>query len=150
MLILCHWMLYLQDVPLLRVINKFHQSDCDKVDRVMELMEQYRHRLHSAGEQLVDSVNPSLADYARRLSSGLYSLQLSCLLIAFLYTSGDERIVKHIRTAFYQRDRDVSEICDVLSEQHQRIEDGDDEQQEAQVTMKRTIERMIQLITTEK
>ena len=140
-----HWLLYLHDVALLRVVNKFVEGECDKVDRLLELMERYAARMRTAGEPIVDPSNPSLPDYSRRLSSGLYALQLCCLLLAFLYTAGEQRIAQHIRAAFFQRDRDVTEICDVLDEQQSRIDDEKDEQVGSQ-RMKRTIARLTHLI----
>ena len=145
LLILLHWLLQLHDVALLRVVAKFVESDCDKCDRLLELLERYRDSLYTAHEPLVDATNPSLADYSRRLSVGLYSLQLCCLLLALLYTSGERRLVQHIRAAFYQRDRDVSEICDVLDEQQARM-DVEEDEQPGQSAMKRTIARLVQLV----
>ena len=145
LLVLVHWMLHLHDVPLLRVVNKFVEADAEKVDRLMELHQLYKRRLQAAGERLVDSANSSPADYSRRLSSGLYALQLCCLLLAFLYTAGEARLAAHIRAAFYQRDGDVTEICEVLDEQRARMEEGGDEQTGQQV-MKRTITQLSALV----
>ena len=150
LLVLCHWLLYLHDVPLLRVLNKFVERDCDKVDRVLELLERYSQRLQVAGEPLVDASNPSLAAYSRRLSSGLYGVQLCALLLAFLHTAGEARIEQHIRSAFYQRDRDVAELCDVLDEQQSRLlEEADDKASDGAVgdrRLKQTIVRLVQLV----
>ena len=147
---LCHWLLYLHDVQLLRVIGKFVERDCDKVDRVLELLERYSQRLQAAGEPLVDASNASLAEYSRRLSSGLYGVQLCALLLAFLYTAGEARIEQHIRSAFYQRDRDVAELCDVLDEQQSRLlDEAGDETGDGQAgdwRLKQTIARLVQLL----
>ena len=141
LLCLVHWLLYLSDLRLLRVIHKFVERDCEKVDRVLELLDRYRERLRAAGEPIVDASSPSLADYSRRLSSGLYAYQLCALLTAFLYTAGDAALAQHIRAAFYQRDRDVAEICDVLDEQQSRIDEEEDEQQQGQQPGQQTMKR---------
>ena len=146
LLVLVHWLLNLRDVALLRVVHKFVESDCEKVDRLLELMERSEDRLQAAGERLVDASNASLDDYSRRLSCGLYALQLCCLLLGLLYTAGEARIAQHVRAAFHQRDRDITEVCDVLDEQLGRMDDETQDEQASQHSMKRTIDRLLHLV----
>ncbi|KAI8328294.1 Catenin-beta-like protein, partial [Blakeslea trispora] len=81
------------DVQRMRVLLKFTESDYEKVDRLIEMKEQYEQRDDNVKRELMDlkaSLDPEDLEefeadvYIRRLDAGLFTLQRVCLLIAAL------------------------------------------------------------------
>ncbi|KAI8094197.1 Catenin-beta-like protein [Thamnidium elegans] len=81
------------DVQRMRLILKFTEDDHEKVDRLIELKEQYQKKDEAVKQELEDARGvldeEDFEDfesdfYVRRLSAGLFTLQRVCLLIAAL------------------------------------------------------------------
>ncbi|GAN06851.1 DUF1716-domain-containing protein [Mucor ambiguus] len=82
-----------EDVQRMRLLLKFTEDDYEKVDRLVEMKEQYENRDQVVKQELEDAkgvldqedFEDFEADfYVRRLDAGLFTLQRVCLLIAAL------------------------------------------------------------------
>lgn len=81
------------DVQRMRLLLKFTEDDHEKVDRLIELKEQYQKKDEAVKQELEEARGvldeEDFEDfesdfYVRRLSAGLFTLQRVCLLIAAL------------------------------------------------------------------
>lgn len=82
-----------EDVQRMRLLLKFTEDDYEKVDRLVEMKEQYENKDEAVKKELEDAkgvldqedFEDFEADfYVRRLDAGLFTLQRVCLLIAAL------------------------------------------------------------------
>lgn len=99
-----------EDVQRMRLILKFTEDDHEKVDRLIDLREQYEKKDESVKQELEDAkavldeedYEEYQADfYDRRLAAGLFTLQRICLLIAAL--SEESRGIREKATMLLKR-----------------------------------------------
>lgn len=99
-----------EDVQRMRLILKFTEDDHEKVDRLIDLREQYEKKDEAVKQELEDAkavldeedYEEYEADfYDRRLAAGLFTLQRICLLIAAL--SEESRGIREKATMLLKR-----------------------------------------------
>ncbi|CAO3617421.1 unnamed protein product [Mucor hiemalis] len=99
-----------EDVQRMRLILKFTEDDHEKVDRLIDLREQYEKKDEAVKQELEDAkavldeedYEEYQADfYDRRLAAGLFTLQRICLLIAAL--SEESRGIREKATMLLKR-----------------------------------------------
>ena len=121
---LLHLFCNLCDVSLLRLLRKFKEKDCAKVDRLVALHTKYWMRSEARGDERFG------------YEDGLYALQMADLLIAFVYTFPGEpqlrrRIEQSLNQSLNQSDMDIDQVKATLRKfydvTHARNADGDGE-----------------------
>ncbi|KAH9625791.1 hypothetical protein KSS87_006035 [Heliosperma pusillum] len=75
-----------------RLLNKFVENECEKIDRLMELYVRYSDRVKAEAERLnhIDLDDFEMDEeekYSRKLDSGLYTLQLIAVILGHLWSS---------------------------------------------------------------
>uniref|UniRef100_A0A087XY45 Catenin, beta like 1 n=1 Tax=Poecilia formosa TaxID=48698 RepID=A0A087XY45_POEFO len=129
-----------------RLLNKFTENDCEKVDRLMELYFKYmeavqqadkriegeKHEMVRRGEILDDSMEDEF--YLRRLDAGLFVLQLLCYIMVEIEINGE---LKHLQQRVHQilniRGGSVKVVRHIMREYAESIGDGkSDEFKEAE------------------
>ncbi|PIA64088.1 hypothetical protein AQUCO_00201404v1 [Aquilegia coerulea] len=75
-----------------RLLSKFVENECEKIDRLMELYVRYSDRVKAASERLnnleFDELEMDEEErYNRKLESGLYTLQLIAVILGYLWSS---------------------------------------------------------------
>jgi len=99
-----------------RLYNKFLESDFEKVDRLMELHDEYSKKILQMDEAIQEEKEQKRekeeeeADeeeegqyYLRRLEAGLFTLQLVDVVLAFLCASEHTQIKKRIEQLMHQQ-----------------------------------------------
>lgn len=114
-----------EDVQRMRVLLKFTEDDCEKVDRLVEMKEQYENRDEAVKQELEDAkavmdeenYEDFEADfYVRRLDAGLFTLQRVCLLIAAL--SEESKAVREKATMLLKRKgQDMLSVFKIIEEE---------------------------------
>merc|ERR1712228_1123342 len=105
--ILVHLFCNLSDVNLLRLVQKFKEKDYEEIDRLIELHAKYMTKIE-------DNENER---YSQRLENGLYCLQMIDILIAFVYTMDNNKVIKErIVQVLNQYDMDIEEVKYTLKE----------------------------------
>lgn len=114
-----------EDVQRMRVLLKFTEDDCEKVDRLVEMKEQYENRDEAVKQELEDAkavmdeenYEDFEADfYVRRLDAGLFTLQRVCLLIAAL--SEESKAVREKGTMLLKRKgQDMLSVFKIIEEE---------------------------------
>jgi beta-catenin-like protein 1 len=114
-----------EDVQRIRVVLKFTEDDFEKVDRLIEMKEQYQGKDEAVKKELEDAKETldeeDLEDfeadfYVRRLDAGLFTLQRVCLLIAAL--SEENKGVREKATMLLKRNgQDMSSVFRIIQEE---------------------------------
>lgn len=79
-----------------RLRAKFLEKECEKVSRLLSFYNLYSIRLGIVEHQLAEAPEEdrnSDMDYLTRLDAGLYTLQMTCLIIGFLFVDNAEPVV---------------------------------------------------------
>uniref|UniRef100_A0AAQ5ZNM6 Beta-catenin-like protein 1 n=1 Tax=Amphiprion ocellaris TaxID=80972 RepID=A0AAQ5ZNM6_AMPOC len=128
-----------------RLLNKFTENDCEKVDRLMELHFKYleavqqadkriegeKHEMVRQGEILDDSMEDEF--YLRRLDAGLFVLQLICYIMVEISNSGISQLQQRVHQILNLRGGSVKVVRHIMREYAESIGDGkSDEFKEAE------------------
>lgn len=106
-----------------RLLSKFVESECEKIDRLMELYMRYSDRVKAEMERLnqleLDDLEIDEDEkYNRKLDSGLYTLQMIAVILGHLWTSEHHRMRARIELLLKQQKltkNDVKNILQVLA-----------------------------------
>ncbi|KAK4430494.1 Beta-catenin-like protein 1 [Sesamum alatum] len=122
-----------------RLLSKFVENECEKIDRLMELYMRYSDRVKAETErfnqlELDDLEIDEEEKYNRKLDSGLYTLQLIAVILGHLWTSEHSRMRARIELLLKQHKLTKRDVKDVLQEYHDNIGDldGPEEKERAQ------------------
>ncbi|XP_065850693.1 uncharacterized protein [Euphorbia lathyris] len=113
-----------------RLLSKFVESECEKIDRLMELYIRYSDRVKAETErmdqiELDDLEMDEEEKYNRRLESGLYTLQLIAVILGHLWCSEHSRIRSRIELLLKQHKLTRKDVKNILQEYHDNIGDVD-------------------------
>ncbi|OBZ88806.1 Beta-catenin-like protein 1, partial [Choanephora cucurbitarum] len=113
------------DVQRMRVLLKFTENDYEKVDRLIEMKEQYEQKDYNVKRELTDLKQTldkedleefEAEEYIRRLDAGLFTLQRVCLLIAAL--SEEEKGIREKAMMLLKRKaQDMSSVFRIIEEE---------------------------------
>lgn len=123
-----------------RLLNKFTENDCEKVDRLMELYFKYleavqqadkriegeKHEMVRRGEILDDSMEDEF--YLRRLDAGLFVLQLICYIMVEISNSGIAQLQQRVHQILNVRGGSVKVVRHIMREYAESIGDGKTEE----------------------
>ncbi|XP_029995347.1 beta-catenin-like protein 1 [Sphaeramia orbicularis] len=123
-----------------RLLSKFTENDCEKVDRLMELHFKYleavqqadkriegeKHEMVRRGEILDDSMEDEF--YLRRLDAGLFVLQLICYIMVEISNSGIPQLRQRVHQILNLRGGSVKVVRHVMREYAESIGDGKTEE----------------------
>ncbi|KAM9785571.1 beta-catenin-like protein 1 [Neosynchiropus ocellatus] len=128
-----------------RLLTKFTENDCEKVDRLMELHFKYleavqqadkriegeKHEMVRRGEILDDNMEDEF--YLRRLDAGLFVLQLICYIMVEISNSGIAQLQQRVHQILNLRGGSVKVVRHIMREYAESIGDGkSDEFKEAE------------------
>ncbi|KAK6927797.1 Beta-catenin-like protein 1, N-terminal [Dillenia turbinata] len=129
-----------------RLLSKFVENECEKIDRLMELYMRYSDRVKAESERLD---NLELDDfemyedekYNRKLESGLYTLQLIAVILGHLWTSEHSGMRSRIELLLKQQKLTKDHVKGILQEYHDNIGDLDglEEKERAQAKIQKFI-----------
>ena len=129
-----------------RLLSKFVENECEKIDRLMELYMRYSNRVKLEAErfdqlELDDFEMDEDEKYNRKLGAGLYTLQLIAVILGHLWTSEHPRIRARIELLLKQQKLTKQDVKDILQEYHDNIGDleGPEEKERAQSKIQRFI-----------
>ncbi|KAM9752458.1 beta-catenin-like protein 1 [Menidia menidia] len=119
-----------------RLLNKFTENDCEKVDRLMELHFKYleavqqadkriegeKHEMVRRGEILDDGMEDEF--YLRRLDAGLFVLQLICYIMVEISNSGISQLQQRVHQILNLRGGSVKVVRHIMREYAESIGDG--------------------------
>ena len=100
-----------------RVLAKFAEQDCEKLDRLVELWHEYNEKLGDATETLDKAAEDAELEYLELMDSGLYVLQQLAVVKAYLWASGDPNIQKRLVFVLQQYGYSLMDISTVLRRQ---------------------------------
>lgn len=122
-----------------RLLSKFVENECEKIDRLMEIYVRYSERVKAETARLdqleLDDFEMDEEErYNRKLDSGLYTLQLIAVMLGHLWTSEHPRMRARIELLLKQHKLTKNDIKDILQEYHDNIGDldGPEEKERAQ------------------
>ncbi|XP_042040432.1 beta-catenin-like protein 1 [Salvia splendens] len=122
-----------------RLLSKFIENECEKIDRLMELYMRYSDRVKEETErfdelELDDLEIDDDEKYNRKLESGLYTLQLIAVILGHLWTSDHPRMRARIELLLKQQKLTKNDVKNILQEYHDNIGDldGPEERERAQ------------------
>ncbi|TXG69906.1 hypothetical protein EZV62_004841 [Acer yangbiense] len=122
-----------------RLLSKFVENECEKIDRLMELYMRYSDRVTTEAErmnnlELDDLEMDEEEKYNRKLESGLYTLQLIAVILGHLWCSEHSQMKARIELLLKQQKLTKKDVKDILQEYHDNIGDldGPDEKERAQ------------------
>ncbi|KAI9100186.1 hypothetical protein K1719_024404 [Acacia pycnantha] len=129
-----------------RLLSKFVENECEKIDRLMELYMRYSDRVKAETErmeqlQLDDFEMDEDEKYNRKLESGLYTLQLIAVILGHLWCSEHPQMRARIELLLKQNRLGKNDIKDILQEYHDNIGDvdGPEEKERAQAKIQKFI-----------
>lgn len=129
-----------------RLLSKFVENECEKIDRLMELYMRYSNRIKAETDrmkqlELDDLEMDEEEKYNRKLDSGLYTLQLICVILGHLWTSEHSRMRARIELLLKQNKLTKKDVKDILQEYHDNIGDleGPEEKERAQSKIQKFI-----------
>ncbi|XP_053281158.1 beta-catenin-like protein 1 [Pleuronectes platessa] len=119
-----------------RLLTKFTENDCEKVDRLMELHFKYleavqqadkriegeKHEMVRRGEILDDSMENEF--YLRRLDAGQFVLQLICYIMVEISNSGISQLQQRVHQILNLRGGSVKVVRHIMREYAESIGDG--------------------------
>uniref|UniRef100_A0A8D0DGX7 Catenin, beta like 1 n=1 Tax=Sander lucioperca TaxID=283035 RepID=A0A8D0DGX7_SANLU len=123
-----------------RLLNKFTENDCEKVDRLMEMHFKYleavqqadkriegeKHEMVRRGEILDDGIEDEF--YLRRLDAGLFVLQLICYIMVEISNSGISQLQQRVHQILNLRGGSVKVVRHTMREYAESIGDGKSEE----------------------
>ena len=102
------------------MLAKFTENDHEKVERLMELHFKYLERVELAEDKIaregLDKVEDEEEIYLRRLSGGLFSLQLIDYIVVDSCSSGASSIKQRVLKILNQRNASIKTIRNVIRE----------------------------------
>uniref|UniRef100_A0A2N9FGD6 Beta-catenin-like protein 1 N-terminal domain-containing protein n=1 Tax=Fagus sylvatica TaxID=28930 RepID=A0A2N9FGD6_FAGSY len=129
-----------------RLLSKFVENECEKIDRLMELYMRYSDRVKSETERLnrleLDDLEMDEEEkYNRKLESGLYTLQLVAVILGHLWCSEHPQMRARIELLLKQQKLTNKDVKDILQEYHDNIGDldGPEEKERAQAKIQKFI-----------
>ncbi|XP_055804740.1 uncharacterized protein LOC129873635 [Solanum dulcamara] len=129
-----------------RLLSKFVENECEKIDRLMELYMRYSNRIKLETErfdllELDDLEMDEDEKYNRKLEAGLYTLQLIAVILGHLWSSEHPRIRARIELLLKQQKMTKQDVKDILQEYHDNIGDleGPEEKERGQSKIHRFI-----------
>uniref|UniRef100_W5LCE0 Catenin, beta like 1 n=1 Tax=Astyanax mexicanus TaxID=7994 RepID=W5LCE0_ASTMX len=123
-----------------RLLSKFTENDCEKVDRLMELHFKYleavqladrriegeKHEMVRRGEILDDAMEDEF--YLRRLDAGLFVLQLICYIMVEISSAGIPQLQQRVHQILNLRGGSVKAVRHIMREYAESIGDGKNEE----------------------
>ncbi|KAK7290290.1 hypothetical protein RIF29_04601 [Crotalaria pallida] len=129
-----------------RLLSKFVENECEKIDRLMELYIRYSDRVKAETERLNEVELDDLEmdedeKYNRKLESGLYTLQLIAVILGHLWCSEHPHMRGRIELLLKQNKLSKKHVKDILQEYHDNIGDidGPEEKERAQTKIQKFI-----------
>ncbi|ONI14856.1 hypothetical protein PRUPE_3G013000 [Prunus persica] len=129
-----------------RLLSKFVENECEKIDRLMELYMRYSDRVKAETErmdqlELDDLEMDEEEKYNRKLESGLYTLQLIAVILGHLWCSEHPQMRARIELLLKQQKLTKKDVKDILQEYHDNIGDvdGPEEMERSQAKIQRFI-----------
>ena len=102
------------------MLAKFTENDHEKVDRLMELHFKYLERVELAEDKIakegLDKIEDEEEIYLRRLSGGLFSLQLIDYIVVDSCSSGASSVKQRVLKILNQRNASIKTIRNVIRE----------------------------------
>ncbi|XP_066333041.1 uncharacterized protein [Miscanthus floridulus] len=130
----------------MRLLGKFVENECEKIDRLMEFYTRYSDRVKEETERLdsLDLEDLEMDDderYNRKLEAGLYTLQLIALILGHIWHSGNSQMRARVELLLKQNKLTKQDVKDILEEYHDNIGDldGPEEKERAQARTKEII-----------
>ncbi|KAK4754279.1 hypothetical protein SAY87_002383 [Trapa incisa] len=122
-----------------RLLSKFVENECEKIDRLMELYIRYSDRVKAESERLNQLEHDELEMnedeiYNRKLESGLYTLQLIAIILGHLWCSEHSGMRARIENLLKLQKLSKKDVMAILQEYHDNIGDldGPDEKERTQ------------------
>lgn len=103
-----------------RVLAKFLEKDCEKLDRLIEVWSECSEKLPPSAEATGAATEDDQEDeeeYLDLLDQGLYQLQQVALVVAYLWASGDETMQKRLLFVMHQYGHTLQDVSAVLARQ---------------------------------
>lgn len=129
-----------------RLLSKFVENECEKIDRLMELYVRYSDRVKSETERMdnieLDDLEMDEEErYNRKLESGLYTLQLIAVILGYLWSSENPQVRTRIELLLRQLKLTTKIVKDILQEYQDNIGDidGPEEKERAQAKIQKFI-----------
>ncbi|KAH9738526.1 DUF1716 domain-containing protein [Citrus sinensis] len=129
-----------------RLLSKFIENECEKIDRLMELYMRYSDRVRAETDRLneleLDDLEMDEEEkYNRKLESGLYTLQLIAVILGHLWCSEQPQMRTRIELLLKQQKLTKKDVKDILQEYHDNIGDldGPEEKERAQARIQKFI-----------
>ncbi|CAI0548315.1 unnamed protein product [Linum tenue] len=102
-----------------RLLSKFVENECEKIDRLMELYIRYSDRVKSETKRMeqleVDDIEMDDEEiYNRKLGFGLYTLQLIAIILGHLWCSEHQGMRARIELLLKQHKLSKKDVKDVL------------------------------------
>ncbi|KAJ6935942.1 beta-catenin-like protein 1 [Populus alba x Populus x berolinensis] len=121
-----------------RLLSKFVENECEKIDRLMELYIRYSDRVKEETKQMDELELDDLEmdgdeRYNRKLESGLYTLQSIAIILGHLWCSEHPRMRARIELLLKQQKLTKSDVKDILLEYHDNIGDLDGPEEKERV-----------------
>jgi len=122
------------DVRYYRLLKKFQENDYEKVERLVELFEEYYRKLEDAErrfqaekkfkqeekqeeeEKKKGKEEEDEERLLRRIEAGLFTLQLIAFLLGFVSTSGDAKLRERVTQLLNQKDSSLDTVKTTLQE----------------------------------
>ncbi|KAL4623627.1 beta-catenin-like protein 1 isoform X3 [Arapaima gigas] len=119
-----------------RLLSKFTENDCEKVDRLMELHFKYlesvqladkriegeKHDMVRRGEIIDDAMEDEF--YLRRLDAGLFVLQLVCYIMVEISNAGIPQLQQRVHQILNLRGGSVKVVRHIMREYAENLGDG--------------------------
>ncbi|KAL9355173.1 hypothetical protein Peur_053143 [Populus x canadensis] len=121
-----------------RLLSKFVENECEKIDRLMELYIRYSDRVKEETKRMdeleLDDLEMDADErYNRKLESGLYTLQSIAIILGHLWCSEHPRMRARIELLLKQQKLTKSDVKDILLEYHDNIGDLDGPEEKERV-----------------
>ncbi|ONK79800.1 uncharacterized protein A4U43_C01F10200 [Asparagus officinalis] len=130
-----------------RLLSKFVENECEKIDRLMELYMRYSDRVKAEAVRLekleLDDLEMDEEErYNRKLEAGLYTLQLIAVILGHLWSSEHPGMRSRIELLLRQQKLTKKHVKDILQEYHDNIGDidGPEEKERAQTKIQKFID----------
>jgi beta-catenin-like protein 1 len=115
------------DIQRLRLIQKFTQDDYEKVDRLVEMKQQYEERDQHVRTAIENEINEQVEEqelddlrseeyYLRRLDAGLFVLQRVCLVLGALCAE-DQGVAAKVDLLLGRLGQDRAGMMDIIEEE---------------------------------
>eukprot|EP00457_Paulinella_chromatophora_P005290 gb/GEZN01005306.1/.p1 GENE.gb/GEZN01005306.1/~~gb/GEZN01005306.1/.p1 ORF type:complete len:579 (+),score=130.81 gb/GEZN01005306.1/:33-1769(+) len=119
----------LSDVRYLRLLKKFQENEYEKVERLIELYEEWYKKIEEVENKVVRRAKregrmndeDEETRYLRRIDAGLFTLQLIAFVLGFVSTSGDQKLKRRVEQLLNQQDSSLTNVCKILEEYNKEI-----------------------------